>query len=333
MSKFSDLIQKKHEMMKVTMKVDPAACKNGEITHFKEYVGFVLAEKEFEKTYEKLLKKYTLQNEGFFDAVGGTLKAFGTRLYKDVTEPFKDPFKVGQSVKELPKSEADSIINEILNNWLCENINKKISFVDQNGKSYNTISLGQFPGQTCIQKTKVSDKTSETKTAQKTPEGSATPQQTTQQQNQKQTSRAQQQKSQKSQQAQQSRQQTTQSAQQRPQQPKQQAQQTQQGQNTPESYDIGSLILYTDFNNQLNVASVKQYFTENATKIIEERKKESADYRKKSPEIKINDVIKHLEYVVKNNLSRQQQSKQSPKKYTWVYMLAKDGQTLKVNHP
>ena len=92
MSKFFDLIQKKHEMMKVTMKVDPAACKNGEITHFQEYVGFMLAEKEFEKTYEKLLKQYTLQNEGFFDAVGGALKAIGKRLYKDITEPFMEGF-------------------------------------------------------------------------------------------------------------------------------------------------------------------------------------------------------------------------------------------------
>lgn len=105
MSKFSDLIQKKHEMLKVTMKVDPAACKNGEITHFKEYVGFVLAEKEFEKTYEKLLKQYSLQNEGFFDTVKNAGKAILNKLKDDIVNPFKDakfnPF-VGQDKKKKP---------------------------------------------------------------------------------------------------------------------------------------------------------------------------------------------------------------------------------------
>jgi hypothetical protein len=129
MSKFSDLIQKKHEMMKVTMKVDPAACKNGEITHFKEYVGFVLAEKEFEKTYEKLLKKYTLQNEGFFDTVGGALRAVGRRLKDDIVSPFKDakynPF-VGYGDKPIDKTESGQIISEIESDWL--DVNKPVIF-------------------------------------------------------------------------------------------------------------------------------------------------------------------------------------------------------------
>jgi len=141
MSKFSDLIQKKHEMLKVTMKVDPAACKNGEITHFQEYVGFVLAEKEFEKTYEKLLKKYTLQNEGFFDTVKGAVKTMAKvvtpiinnpitrRLAKDITEPFTDPKYnpfVGHGAKPVDKTEAGQIISEIESEWL--DINKIIIF-------------------------------------------------------------------------------------------------------------------------------------------------------------------------------------------------------------
>lgn len=103
MSKFSDLIQKKHEMLKVTMKVDPAACKNGEITHFQEYVGFVLAEKEFEKTYEKLLKQYTLQNEGFFDAVGGAIKNAIVSPFKNTVEQIKkNPFEPFRSSEYNP---------------------------------------------------------------------------------------------------------------------------------------------------------------------------------------------------------------------------------------
>jgi hypothetical protein len=129
MSKFSDLIQKKHEMLKVTMKVDPAACKNGEITHFQEYVGFVLAEKEFEKTYEKLLKKYTLQNEGFFDAVGGALRAVGRKLKDDIVSPFKDakynPF-VGHGDKPVDKTESGQIISELESDWL--DVNKPVTF-------------------------------------------------------------------------------------------------------------------------------------------------------------------------------------------------------------
>lgn len=129
MSKFSDLIQKKHEMMKVTMKVDPAACKNGEITHFQEYVGFMLAEKEFEKTYEKLLKKYSLQNEGFFDAVKGAAKAVVNRVVSDVTSPFKDPkFNpfVGHGEKPVDKTESGQIISEIESDWL--DVNKSVTF-------------------------------------------------------------------------------------------------------------------------------------------------------------------------------------------------------------
>ena len=129
MSKFSDLIQKKHEMMKVTMKVDPAACKNGEITHFQEYVGFMLAEKEFEKTYEKLLKQYTLQNEGFFDAVKGAAKAVVNRVVSDVTSPFKDakynPF-IGHGDKPVDKTESGQIISEIESDWL--DVNKPVTF-------------------------------------------------------------------------------------------------------------------------------------------------------------------------------------------------------------
>jgi hypothetical protein len=129
MSKFSDLIQKKHEMLKVTMKVDPAACKNGEITHFQEYVGFVLAEKEFEKTYEKLLKQYTLQNEGFFDAVGGAIKAVGRKLKDDIASPFKDakfnPF-VGYGDKPVDKTESGQIISELESDWL--DVNKPVTF-------------------------------------------------------------------------------------------------------------------------------------------------------------------------------------------------------------
>ena len=131
MSKFSDLIQKKHEMMKVTMKVDPAACKNGEITHFKEYVGFVLAEKEFEKTYEKLLKQYTVQNEGLFDV----LKAVGKRLYKDVTDPFKsdkyNPF-VGQDKDEENEQKSsynsNKIIKQIQDKYFTANKYVRFSF-------------------------------------------------------------------------------------------------------------------------------------------------------------------------------------------------------------
>jgi hypothetical protein len=122
--------------MKVTMKVDPAACKNGEITHFKEYVGFVLAEKEFEKTYEKLLKQYTIQNEGFFDAVGGALRAVGRRLKDDIVSPFKDakynPF-VGHGDKPVDTTESGQIINEIESEWL--DVNKKIEFYT---KEYGT---------------------------------------------------------------------------------------------------------------------------------------------------------------------------------------------------
>jgi hypothetical protein len=112
------------------MKVDPAACKNGEITHFKEYVGFVLAEKEFEKTYEKLLKQYTLTNEGLFDAVGGALRAVGRRLKDDIVSPFKDakynPF-VGHGDKPVDKTESGQIITEIESDWL--DVNKKLIFV------------------------------------------------------------------------------------------------------------------------------------------------------------------------------------------------------------
>ena len=129
MSKFSDLIQKKHEMMKVTMKVDPAACKNGEITHFQEYVGFMLAEKEFEKTYEKLLKQYTLQNEGFFDAVKGAAKAVVNRVVSDVTSPFKDPnFNpfIGHGEKPVDKTESGQIISELESDWL--DVNKPVTF-------------------------------------------------------------------------------------------------------------------------------------------------------------------------------------------------------------
>ena len=339
MSKFSDLIQKKHEMLKVTMKVDPAACKNGEITHFREYVGFVLAEKEFEKTYEKLLKKYTLQNEGFFDAVGGALRAVGRRLKDDIVKPFKDakynPF-VGYGDKELPKTEADSIVNEILNNWLCDNINKKLSFIDDKGNIYQSISLNQFPGQTCVPKeTKVSQKEKTNKqntseTEQKQSQQSKSTQVSNTQETQQQ-SRPQQQKTQKSgQQVQQTKQQTKQASiqQNKPQSSLDQ----QQTQVEAPSYGIGSLILFTDFNNQLNINSIKSYFVENGNKIITERKKQSADYRKKPVEIKIDDVIKHLEYVAKNNLSRKQ-GVRSNSKYTWIYMLAKDGQQLKVTNP
>lgn len=116
-------------MMKVTMKVDPAACKNGEITHFQEYVGFMLAEKEFEKTYEKLLKQYTLQNEGFFDAVKGATKAVVNRVVSDVTSPFKDakynPF-VGHGQKPVDKTESGQIISEIESEWL--DLNKPVEF-------------------------------------------------------------------------------------------------------------------------------------------------------------------------------------------------------------
>jgi hypothetical protein len=145
MSKFSDLIQKKHEMLKVTMKVDPAACKNGEITHFQEYVGFVLAEKEFEKTYEKLLKKYTLQNEGFFDTAKGALKAIVNnpivnnpitrRLASDIIDPFKsskyNPF-VGQD-KEGEKEQKDSynsnkIIKQIQDKYFTTNKPVRFNF-------------------------------------------------------------------------------------------------------------------------------------------------------------------------------------------------------------
>lgn len=325
--------------MKVTMKVDPAACKNGEITHFQEYVGFMLAEKEFEKTYEKLLKQYTLQNEGFFDAVGGAIKAVGRRLKDDIVKPFKDakynPF-VGYGEKELPKTEADSIISEILNNWLCDNINKKISFIDDKGKSYQSISLNQFPGQTCVPKeTKISQKEKTNK--QNTSE---TEQKQTQQSKPTQVSNTQATQQQARPQQQQSSQQPKQQSQQaRTQQPSSTQQNKPQSSSTQQqtqveapSYDIGSLILFTDFNDQLNINSVKSYFVENGNKIIAERKKQSADYRKKPVEIKIDDVIKNLEYVVKNNLSRKQGSK-SNSKYTWIYMLAKDGQQLKVTNP
>lgn len=333
MSKFSDLIQKKHEMLKVTMKVDPAACKNGEITHFQEYVGFMLAEKEFEKTYEKLLKKYTLQNEGFFDAVKGAAKAVVNRVVSDVTSPFKDPkFNpfVGYGEKELPKSEADKIIEEILNNWLCDNTNKKLSFIDESGKTYKSISLSQFPKQTCVQKTAKIDTKSKKQTSNQADQQSisgstqATPTQATPAQQQQVR-----QPQQRSRQPQGSPQVATQTRQPRQQQV---ATATPQPQEETQSYDIASLILFTDFNNQLNINSVKQYFIENGNRIIEERKKESTDYRKSPSKIKIDDVIKNLEYVIKNNLSRQQGSA-SYKKYTWVYMLAKDGQQLKVTNP
>ena len=326
MSKFSDLIQKKHEMMKVTMKVDPAACKNGEITHFQEYVGFMLAEKEFEKTYEKLLKQYTLQNEGFFDAVKGAAKAVVNRVVSDVTSPFKDPrFNpfVGYGEKELPKSEADKIIDKIFNNWLCDNTNKKLSFIDEAGKTYKSIPLSQFPKQTCVQKTaKVdtkSQKQASNQTNQETISGSTQSTPTQQVRQPQQRPRQLQGNAQVATQTQQSR-------------PQQVATSTQQSQEETQSYDIGSLILFTDFNNQLNINSVKQYFIENGNRIIEERNKESTDYRKSPSKIKIDDVIKNLEYVVKNNLSRQQGST-SYKKYTWVYMLAKDEQQLKVTNP
>lgn len=327
MSKFSDLIQKKHEMLKVTMKVDPAACKNGEITHFQEYVGFMLAEKEFEKTYEKLLKQYTLQNEGFFDAVKGAAKAVVNRVVSDVTSPFKDPkFNpfVGYGEKELPKSEADKIIDEILNNWLCDNTNKKLSFIDEKGVTYKSIPLSRFPKQTCVQKTaKVDTKTQKQTSNQANQQSISSSTQATPSQQQVR------QPQQRSRQPQGSPQVSTQTRQPRQQQV---ATSTSQSQEEAQSYDIGSLILFTDFNNQLNINSVKQYFIENGNRIIEERKKESIDYRKSPSKIKIDDVIKNLEYVVKNNLSRQQGST-SYKKYTWVYMLAKDEQQLKVTNP
>ena len=121
MSKFSDLIQKKNEMLKVTMKVDPAACKNGEITHFKEYVGFVLAEKEFEKTYEKLLKQYTLQNEGFFDTAKGALKAIAKTAVNNVVDPFKN------SIKKIKKNPFKPFTSSEYNPFVGQTNNNNIS--------------------------------------------------------------------------------------------------------------------------------------------------------------------------------------------------------------
>jgi hypothetical protein len=141
MSKFSDLIQKKHEMMKVTMKVDPAACKNGEITHFQEYVGFVLAEKEFEKTYEKLLKKYSLQNEGFFDTVGGAIKAVAKRVVSDVTSPFKDP-KFNPFVGQQ-KDEQEQQKNSYNSNKIIKQIQDKY-FASNKSVQFNFPSIGNY---------------------------------------------------------------------------------------------------------------------------------------------------------------------------------------------
>jgi hypothetical protein len=127
------------------MKVDPAACKNGEITHFQEYVGFVLAEKEFEKTYEKLLKKYTVQNEGFFDTVGGAIKAvvnnpiinnpITRRLASDITSPFTsdkyNPF-VGQKKDEQEQQKSsynsNKIIKQIQDKYFASNKSVQFNF-------------------------------------------------------------------------------------------------------------------------------------------------------------------------------------------------------------
>jgi len=148
MSNFSKLMDNKANLLQVRLKVDPAACKNGEITQFKEYVGVMLAEKRFDKSCEAILKKYGVYQEGIFDTIGANIKRAGqavaAKLKDDVISPFKDPkFNpfVGQ-VKAVDTSESGEIITMLEAEWL--DVNKKINFLDENNKPIGSFSFNEL---------------------------------------------------------------------------------------------------------------------------------------------------------------------------------------------
>lgn len=148
MSNFSKLMDNKANLLQVRLKVDPAACKNGEITQFKEYVGVMLAEKRFDKSCETILKKYGLYQEGIFDTIGANIKRAGqavaAKVKSDITSPFKDPqFNpfVGQ-VKAVDTSESGEIITMLEAEWL--DVNKKINFLDENNKRLGSFSFNEL---------------------------------------------------------------------------------------------------------------------------------------------------------------------------------------------
>lgn len=352
MSKFSDLIQKKNEMLKVTMKVDPAACKNGEITHFKEYVGFVLAEKEFEKTYEKLLKQYTLQNEGFFDSVLGAIKAVGRKLKDDIVKPFKDskynPF-VGYGDKPVDKTESGQIITVIESDWL--DVNKKIYFVTSNygiqGKTFEELN-SEYSSSTTKKKEATKKETKENYTysdltntllekinispnprlqtnvnQRATQQNAPKPTQQVPQLNYNQSQPKKSQKQQKAKKPVQSSKSTTV--------PNQKANQSQPPKEPNYVSIIRKGIAQTDLNNQISVRNMDKIYIPVIQKKIKEENAKRKEMRE--PELKVTsqDVWKSLVQKVENYFKASRDSANVEKKILWAYILAQPNRKINIS--
>ena len=139
MNRFSELIEQKSNLLKVKFKVDPAFCKNGEITQVKEYSGYVISERKFDKKCEELFNKYGVQKEG---AVLNTLK-------KNITDPFKssefNPF-VGNKSDEKDSTEKNKEFKTLTQTMnAVPNKNKQFTIFDNDSKKpLGAITYGQF---------------------------------------------------------------------------------------------------------------------------------------------------------------------------------------------